>query len=155
MLPLWPHCDQMVNSVLESPRMQQQTTSLSKWVKAKTFLRNVSNARVQRVASLWSEHSSGRSQLAGNTNQERFVLHLNIADNQRLCIASVYLVCLSSHQPVMKPAVQRDPEHHDGRTHCSNIKNVPSEARDLSQKTQLAICCKDSEHLAFAPDNAS
>lgn len=91
-------------------------------------------ARVQRAASLWSEHSSGQSQLVGNTDQERFKLHLNIADNQRLCIASVCSARLASHPPAMKLAVQRDSEHHDWRTHCSNIKYLPSEARDLSQK---------------------
>lgn len=94
----------------------------------------MSYARVQRAASLWSEHSSGQSQLAGNTDQERFQLRLNIADNQRLCIASVCSARLSSHRPAMQLAVHRDPEHHEGRTHCSNIKNLPSEARDLSQK---------------------
>lgn len=37
----------------------------------------------------------------------------------------------------MKPAVQQDPEHHEGRTHCSNIKYLPFEARNLSQKHRL------------------
>lgn len=124
----------MVNWVLETPKTQQQTTNASEWAEAKTFLWNVSYATVQRAALLWSEHSSGHSQLAGNADQERFKLRLNIADNRRLGDASVCSARLSSHQPVMKLAVQRDPEHHDWRTHCSNIKYLPSEARDLSQK---------------------